>query len=71
MKTTVKRTALTTAPVDAVSSEIFEVECQLYAMRRDMTVLKRQLRDLKKARTLLKRSMPAPTPSTPEVTEVW
>lgn len=63
--TLVKRPLTPSTPLDSVGAEVFETECKLYDMRRDMTVLKRKLRDLKKARTLLKRAMP-PVPDPAE-----
>jgi hypothetical protein len=66
MMTTVKRvkTPEIGSPLDVVCGEIFELECEVYKVARDLRAMKRRLKDLRKARTILTRLAPKEEPTT-------
>lgn len=53
------------SPLDVICTEVFDLECELYKVERDVRAMKRRLKDLRKARTVLKRLAPKeePTPN--------
>ena len=46
------------SPLDVVNTEIFDLECEVYKIERDVRAMKRRLKDLRKARTILTRLAP-------------
>mgnify|MGYP003673821177 CR=1 FL=1 len=53
------------SPLDVVCTEVFELECELYKVQRDVRAMKRRLKDLRKARTILNRLAPKEDEPTP------
>lgn len=62
MTTTVKRVNVPAigSPLDKICTELFDLECELYEMKRTQTKMRRRIKDLRKARTILKRLEPKP-----------
>lgn len=57
------------SPLDVICTEVFDLECELYKVERDVRAMKRRLKDLRKARTILTRL--APKEDEPEQTNNW
>jgi hypothetical protein len=71
MTTTVKRVNVPAigSPLDVICTEVFNLECELYKIERDVRAMKRRLKDLRKARTVLKRL--APKEDEPSPNDNW